>query len=400
MENVMENEEDFAKMFEQTYKEPSRMEPGQKVEAPIVNITPEWALIEVGGKGEGYIDVNELKDAEGNLLVKTGDKVRAYFLHTEEGEMRFTTKIGTGPAARAQLMDAFKNHIPMEGKVSKELKGGFEIIISGGMRAFCPYSQMGIRRDENKEAYIGASMIFFIIECDRRDIVLSRREIVEKERQEKIVELKATLQEGHKIRGVVTSIQKFGAFVDIGGVEGLLPVSEMAWGRTEKVSDLLTAGQPVEVIIKTLDWDNRRISLSLKDTLPNPWDTAAQKWPAGSYHTGRVSRLAPFGAFITLGDGVDGLIHVSRLGGDKRINHPEDVLKAGQDIEVRVEAVDVANKRISLVPADISREEEETTATMQKYQKQETAKAAEEPAMGSMGEQLKRQMEQRNKIDK
>ncbi len=400
MENVMENEEDFAKMFEQTYKEPSRMEPGQKVEAPIVNITPEWALIEVGGKGEGYIDINELKDAEGNIQVKTGDKVRAYFLHTEEGEMRFTTKIGTGPAARAQLMDAFKNHIPMEGKVSKELKGGFEIIISGGMRAFCPYSQMGIRRDENKEAYIGASMIFFIIECDRRDIVLSRREIVEKERQEKIVELKATLQEGHKIRGVVTSIQKFGAFVDIGGVEGLLPVSEMAWGRTEKVSDLLTAGQPVEVIIKTLDWDNRRISLSLKDTLPNPWDTAAQKWPAGSYHTGRVSRLAPFGAFITLGDGVDGLIHVSRLGGDKRINHPEDVLKAGQDIEVRVEAVDVANKRISLIPADISREEEETTATMQKYQKQETTKAADEPAMGSMGEQLKRQMEQRNKIDK
>jgi len=399
MENVMENEEDFAKMFEQTYKEPTRMEPGQKVEAAIVNLTPEWALIEVGGKGEGYIDINELKDAEGNLLVKTGDKVRAYFLHTEEGEMRFTTKIGTGPAARAQLMDAFKNHIPMEGKVSKELKGGFEIIISGGMRAFCPYSQMGIRRDENKEAYIGATMIFFIIECDRRDIVLSRREIVEKERQEKIAVLKETLQEGHKVRGVVTSIQKFGAFVDIGGVEGLLPVSELAWGRTEKVSDLLTAGQPVEVIIKNLDWDNRRISLSLKDTLPNPWDTAAQKWPAGSYHTGKVSRLAPFGAFVTLGDGVDGLIHVSRLGGEKRINHPEDVLKAGQDIEVRVEAVDPANKRISLVPAEISREEDETAATMQKYQKQE-AKVSEEPAMGSMGEQLKRQMEQRNKIDK
>lgn len=399
MENVMENEEDFAKMFEQTYKEPTRMEPGQKVEAAIVNITPEWALIEVGGKGEGYIDINELKDAEGNLMIKTGDKVRAYFLHTEEGEMRFTTKIGTGPAARAQLMDAFKNHLPMEGKVSKELKGGFEIIISGGMRAFCPYSQMGIRRDESKEAYIGATMIFFIIECDRRDVVLSRREIAEKERQEKIAVLKETLQEGHKVRGVVTSIQKFGAFVDIGGVEGLLPVSELAWGRTEKVSDLLTAGQPVEVIIKSLDWDNRRISLSLKDTLPNPWDTAAIKWPAGSYHTGKVSRLAPFGAFVTLGDGVDGLIHVSRLGGEKRINHPEDVLKAGQDIEVRVEAVDPANKRISLVPAELSREEDETAATMEKYQKQET-KVSEEPAMGSMGEQLKRQMEQRNKIDK
>jgi len=399
METAMENEENFAEMFEQNYKEPSRMEPGQKVEAAIVNLTPEWALIEVGGKGEGYIDINELKDAEGTVQVKVGDKVRAYFLHTEEGEMRFTTKIGTGPAARAQILDAFKSHIPMEGKVSKELKGGFEIIISGGMRAFCPYSQMGIRRDENKEAYIGASMIFFIIECDRRDIVLSRKEIVEKERQEKIAVLKETLQEGHKVRGVVTSIQNFGAFVDIGGVEGLLPVSELAWGRTEKVSDLLTAGQPVEVIIKTLDWDNRRISLSLKDTLPNPWDTAAQQWPAGSYHTGTVSRLAPFGAFVTLGPGVDGLIHVSRLGGEKRINHPEDVLKNGQSIEVRVEAVDLANKRISLVPAEISREEDETAATMQKYQQKETT-ASDEPAMGSMGEQLKRQMEKRNKIDK
>ncbi|MDO8805570.1 MAG: 30S ribosomal protein S1 [Elusimicrobiota bacterium] len=395
----MENEENFAEMFEQNYKEPSRMEPGQKVEAAIVKLTPEWALIEVGGKGEGYIDINELKDADGKLLVKEGDSVRAYFLHTEEGEMRFTTKIGTGPAARAQLMDAFKNHIPVEGTVSKEQKGGFEITISGGMRAFCPFSQMGIRRDESKEVYIGVSMIFYIIECDRRDIVLSRKEIVEKERQEKIVVLKETLKEGDKVRGVVTSIQNFGAFVDIGGVEGLLPVSELAWGRTEKVSDLLSPGQPVEVIIKSLDWANRRISLSLKDTLPNPWDTAAQKWPAGSYHTGTVSRLAPFGAFVTLGPGVDGLIHVSRLGGEKRINHPEDVLKNGQSIEVRVEALDLASKRISLVPAEISREEDETAATMQKYQQQETP-ASEEPAMGSMGEQLKRQMEQKNKIDK
>ena len=397
METVMENEENFAEMFEQAYKEPTRMEPGQKVEAAIVKLTPEWALIEVGGKGEGYIEINEMKDAEGNLMVKEGDKVRAYFLHSEEGEMRFTTKIGTGPAARAQLLDAFKSHLPVEGKVSKELKGGFEIIISGGMRAFCPFSQMGIRREESKEAYLGTSMVFFIIECDRRDIVLSRREIVEKERLEKTAALKATLKEGDKVRGVVTSIQKFGAFVDIGGVEGLLPVSELAWGRTEKVSDLLSAGQPVEVLIKSLDWDNRRISLSLKDTLPNPWDTAEQNWPSGSYHTGTVSRLAPFGAFVTLAPGVDGLIHVSRLGGEKRINHPEDVLKTGQTIEVRVEAVDMNNKRISLVPAELSRAEDETAATMQKYQQPETA---DESSLGSMGEQLKRQMEQRNKIDK
>jgi len=390
----MENEENFAELFEKSYKEPSRMEPGHKVEAPIVKITPEWALIEVGGKGEGYIAIEELKDADGNLIAKEGDVVRAWFLRSEEGEMRFTTRIGTGPAARAQLEDAFKNHIPVEGKVVREVKGGFEVSISGGTRAFCPFSQMGIRRDENKEVYLNVDMVFYVLEFDRRNIVLTRKEIVEKERQEKVAALKETLQEGHKVRGTVTSIQKFGAFVDIGGVEGLLPVSEMAWGRTEKVSDLLSAGQLVEVIIKNLDWENRRISLSLKDTLPNPWDTAAQTWPAGSYQKGKVSRLAPFGAFVTLGEGVDGLIHVSRLGGgEKRINHPEDVLTVGQEIEVLVENVDVKNKRIALVPAELSREEAENAATMQRYQKPE---AHEEPMMGSLGEQLKQQLEKKN----
>lgn len=389
----MENEENFAEMFEKSYKEPSRMEPGHKVEAPIVKITKEWALIEVGGKGEGYIAIEELKDAEGNLIANEGDVVRAWFVRSEEGEMRFTTRIGAGPAARAQLEDAFTSHLPVQGKVAREIKGGFEITLAGGLRAFCPFSQMGIRREENKEVYIGTDMVFFILELDRRNIVLTRKEIVEKERAEKIAALKDTLQEGHKVRGTVTSIQKFGAFVDIGGVEGLLPVSELAWSRTEKVSDLLSVGQPVEVIIKNLDWDNRRISLSLKDALPNPWDAAAQTWPAGSYQKGKVSRLAPFGAFVALGEGVDGLIHVSRLGsGEKRVNHPEEVLQVGQEIEVLVESVDARNKRIALVPADISRAEAEHAETMKKYQ-QDGSPA--EP-MGSLAEQLKRSFENKN----
>lgn len=389
----MENEENFAEMFEKSYKEPSRMEPGQKVEAPIVKITQEWALIEVGGKGEGYIAIEELKDAEGNLIANEGDVVRAWFVRSEEGEMRFTTRIGAGPAARAQLDDAFKGHLPIEGKVSREIKGGFEITIAGGIRAFCPFSQMGIRREENKEAYVGIDLVFYILELDRRNVVLTRKEIVEKERAEKVAALKETLQEGHKVRGTVTSIQKFGAFVDLGGVEGLLPVSELAWGRTEKVSDLLSVGQPVEVLIKSLDWDNRRISLSLKDALPNPWDTASQTWPAGSYQKGKVSRLAPFGAFVTLGEGVDGLIHVSRLGGgEKRVNHPEDVLQVGQEVEVLVESVDARNKRIALVPADISRAEAEHAETMKKYHPE----AQGEATMGSLGEQLKAQLEKKN----
>jgi len=267
-----ENEESFEAMFEQTYKEPSRMEPGEKIEADIVKITPEWAFLQVGGKGEGYLDRKELVDAEGNLLVKEGDRVRAYFLFSQNGDMHFTTRIGSGPAARAQLEDACKNHIAVEGTISREMKGGFEITLNGGARAFCPFSQMGLRRGENTADYIGTALAFYVLECTERNVVLSRREIIEKDRQEKIAELKKTLAEGQKVKGTVTSIQNFGAFVDIGGVEGLLPVSEMAWSRTEKVSDLLSTGQP--------------------ENFPEPERHAAQ--PLGQRRAGLPGRLLPY----------------------------------------------------------------------------------------------------------
>ena len=392
----MEKEENFAEMFNNNSMETDRLEPGQKIEAPIVKITAEWALLQVGGKGEGYLDRKELQDENGNLTVKEGGKVRVYFMFSENGEMRFTTKIGSGPAARAQLEDAWKNGIPVEGTVAKEMKGGFEIVISGGARAFCPFSQMGLRREENKESYLGRVMTFEIIECGERNTVLSRKGILERERRGKTEALKGTLKEGARIKGTVTSLQKFGAFVDIGGVEGLLPVSEIAWNRTENVSDILSVGQKVEVIIKSLDWENEKISFSLKDTLPDPWDMAVQNWLPGSYHTGTISRLAPFGAFVTLGEGVDGLIHISRLGGERRIQHPDEVLKAGQSIEVCVESVDPVNKRISLVPADVSREKEETAATLKQYQQRDVV---EPQLMGSFGDLIEQQLKKKGKSE-
>jgi len=386
--------ESFAEMFDKSYKEPARLEPGQRIEAVIVKITPDWTFLEVGGKGEGCLDTKELLDAKGVLTAKEGGKVRAWFLSTENGEMRFTTKIGSGPAAYAQLADAMRNGIPVEGTVSKEQNGGFEITISGGARAFCPFSQMGLRREENKENYLGRVMTFDIIECGQRNVILSRKGILEKERRAAVLVLKNTLKEGDRIRGTVTAIQKFGAFVDIGGVEGLLPVSEIAWNRTENTGDALSVGQKVEVIVKKLDWDNERLSFSLKDALPDPWDRAAETWPPGSYHTGIVSRLAPFGAFVTLGDGVDGLIHISRLGGDKRIQSPAEVVKAGQAIEVKVEAVDLKNRKISLIPAEIGREEEEDAAALQNYQRQAPA---EPDGLGTLGEILKKRLENKEK---
>ncbi len=391
--NSEQDDESFAELFEKSFKKQARLEPGQMVEAMIVKITPDWIFLDLGGKGEGYLERKEMLDAEGKLSVKEGDSIRAYFLSSENNELHFTTKIGSGPAGHSQLEDAWKNGVPVEGTVIKEVKGGFEVKIAGSVRAFCPFSQSGIRREEAKTGIIGKPLSFKIIEYSEngRNIVVSRRAILDEAQQSKKQALRETLKEGMKIRGTVTSIQSFGAFVDIGGLEGLIPIAEIAWGRTENIRDVLSVGREVEVVVKKLDWEKGRFSFSLKETLPDPWERVAQDCPVGSYHTGKVARLAPFGAFVTLGVGVDGLLHISKLGAGKRISHPREVLKEGQTIEVKVEAVDPENRKISLALAGISREEEEAADTLKSYQQQ----ATEPQNMGSIGDLLKEMMEKK-----
>jgi len=389
-----DSEENFADMFEKSFKKQGRHEPGQKVDAMIVKISADWIFLDLGGKGEGYLDKKEMLDEDGNLKVKEGDTISAYFVSSQNNEMHFTTKIGAGPGKQSQLEDAYRSGIPVDGTVVKEMKGGFEIKIAGSVRAFCPYSQMGLRREEPSAEYIGRALSFNLIEYGEggRNIVVSRRAILENERQNKIAMLKETLKEGARVNGTVTSIQKFGAFVDIGGIEGLLPVSEIAWTRTEKVSDILSVGQTVEVIIKKLDWENRKFSFSLKDAIPDPWERIAEAFPIGSFHPGTVSRLAPFGAFVALKEGVDGLIHISKLGAGKRINHPREVVKEGQAIEVKVESVDAGQRKLSLSLAEVSRAEAEEAATIHEYNQQ--AKDAPQN-MGSLGDVLKSKMDQK-----
>lgn len=393
--NEINEEENFEKLLEESFaNEKQRLSPGEKIEAPIVSIGNDWTLLATGGKGEGFIATSELKDKEGNLYVSVGDVIRAYFLKTENGEMHFTTQVSSGPAAHTMLRDAMAEHIPLEGTVSKAIKGGFEITLTGGARAFCPFSHMGIRRDANKEEYVGKVMNFYVIEVKGRSATLSRKEIVAAEHAEIVKELRETLNLGDKVQGKVTSIQKFGAFIDFGGIEGLLPISEIAWERTGKVEDVLHIGQEVEVVIKSMDWEHEKFSLSLRDTLPNPWDAAAENFPLGSYHTGKVCRIAQFGAFVSLAPTIDGLIHISKLSsGDKKIQNPQEVLTVGQDIEVKVEKIDLINRRISLVPAAISRAEEEKNETLNRYtEKQEDENIG---GLGSLGEALKKAKQER-----
>lgn len=392
-----DEEQSFAEMFEQSFKDAGRLEPGQKVEARVLKITGEWVFLDTGRKGEGVLDRKELLDAEGNLTVREGDTITAWFLSSSNNEMRFTTKVGGGAAGHAQLEDAWRSGIPVEGYVEKEVKGGFEVKIAGNVRAFCPFSQMGLRRTDNPEAHVGRHLSFRISEYGEkgRNIVVSRRALLEEEQRQQREAIRETLREGMIVTGTVTSLQKFGAFVDIGGIEGLLPVSEIAWGRVKDISEALSVGQQVEVLIKQLDWEKNRVSFSLKDTLADPWERVAEQYPEGSYHAGTVARLTTFGAFVTLGEGVDGLIHISRLGAGKRINHPREVLKEGESVEVKVESVDRESRRLSLSLAAVSRAAEEEEAVLDTFRKGAVAGSAQ--SLGSLGEMLKAKLEKGKK---
>jgi small subunit ribosomal protein S1 len=346
-------EESFAELFEKSVSPVERLEPGRRMDATILKIGADWIFLDVGQKGEGVLDKKELLAADGTLSAREGDTLAVYFLSARGGELRFTTRLGGPEVGQAQLEEAFRNAIPVEGRVEKETKGGYEVKVAGA-RAFCPFSQMSLRRTGNPEEYLGQTLSFHISRYDEqgRNIVVSRRSLLEEERRQQQEALKQTLKEGMTVRGTITSLRDFGAFIDIGGIEGLIPVSEVGWGRVEEIRDELAVGQEVDVAVKSLDWENQRFSFSIKETLADPWGRAADRFAEGSVHRGRVARLAPFGAFVTLEEGVDGLVHISKLGRGKRISHPREAVREGDVLEVKVDSVDVENRRISLTPVE------------------------------------------------
>lgn len=385
------SEERFEDLFNEDKVKTPKLKPGDRIDAKVAGRSGENVFLDIGGKSEGVLAASELVDQEGNVNVQAGDTLQVFFLSTRGGSMVFTTKIGAGKASLNALEDAFQLGIPVEGKVASEVKGGFEITVAG-QRGFCPYSQMDIRRIEDPEEYLENTYQFKVIEFTGkgRNIILSARAVKEEEREEQRQALIDSLKEGDKIQGTVTSIRDFGAFVDIGGVDGLIPISELAWGQVERVDDVLSRGQKVEVIVRKLDWDKERISLSLKETLENPWDKAPDKYGVGSTHTGRVSRLAQFGAFVTLEPGIDGLIHISKLGAGRRINHPREVLEEGQDITIRIDGVDKESKRISLVPEDFAKEHDSEEKDEKVYKP-----PVESRSMGTLGDLLSQTMKKK-----
>ncbi|MBL4901698.1 MAG: 30S ribosomal protein S1 [Desulfocapsa sp.] len=381
----------FAELFQESESKPvRRLKPGQKLTATIVGISEESIFLDTGGKSEGILDASEIATDNQSEEAALGDKLEVYFLKAKGGAQLFTISIGSGKNTE-HLEEACRSGIPVEGLVKEEIKGGFEITLGSSTRAFCPYSQMGLRRVEDAAAeYLEKRMNFLIsrFEENGRNIVVSARELLELEREKLRDALKETLVEGQTIEGVITSIRDFGAFVDIGGVDGLVPISEIGWSRIENIKDYYAVDQKVSVVVKKLDWDNNRISLSIKETLDDPWEQAAAKLSSGSIITGKVVRLAQFGAFVNLEAGVDGLIHISKLGKGRRINHPREVLEEGQEIEVQIESIDTVEKRISLAPSDYVSPEDDQKSEDRLVKDFKKSNKKESSTLGTFGDLL------------
>ncbi len=353
-------QESFAEMFDKHAKDggvPSRKSMprvGEKVKGKIFQLGAEMAFLTIG-KHEAMIELDELKDDEGILRSGVGDEVEAHVVETGAKGIMLSRKLSRGAASLSMLAEARMTGLPVDGLVLSVNKGGLEVAV-GEARAFCPSSQVDVR-PVKLDDFVGQRLTFRVTEVKDRNVVLSRRALIEEEMKAKGAELKKTLEVGKVLNGRVVNVQAFGAFVDVGGLEGLIPVSEMSHVRIGHPSEVVKVGDEVEVeVIRIEDAEPNspdknkrkdRLTLSMRKLMDDPFTVALETLKDGETRKGKVVRLQPFGAFVELMPGVDGLIHISAMS-ERRIAHPRDVLKVGEEVEVKIEKIDPGEKRVGL----------------------------------------------------
>ena len=345
---MSEPDEDFASMFEAS-RQAKRVERGQTVEGTIVAIGAEVAFVNVGGKGEAQIEIAELKNDEGALEVAVGDRIQAVVMSTEGG-LTLSRRLARGAATNKRLEDAFHARLPVQGKIERDLKGGYEVRI-GGQRAFCPFSQIDTVRTTDPAQHVGRVYEFRIIEykAGGRNLVVSRRVLLEEEQRAGAAEVRRSIVAGAVLTGRVTSVREFGAFVDLGGgVQGLLHVSEMGWSRVSDTSQVATPGEEITVKVLRVDDDTQKIALGLKQLTADPWSTVPTAYEVGQVHTGRVTRLTEFGAFVELEPGVEGLAHASTFAPTGHSKGWSRSVAAGMTAAFEILSIDLEKKRIGV----------------------------------------------------
>jgi small subunit ribosomal protein S1 len=343
LDEDLDMEQSFEEMFESSMQE---LNVGDVVLGTIVQVTDDHVVVDVGYKSEGVIPLYEFKDEEGKIDIKVGDEVDVLFERRENDSGQIG--LSKEKADRQKIWSSLEEGAVVEGKIVGRIKGGLTVDI--GINAFLPGSQVDLRPVRNLEKLLGASFDFKIIKLNKRrgNIVLSRRVLLEEQRESMRSDTLETLAEGQEVEGIVKNLTDYGSFIDLGGIDGLLHITDMSWGRVNHPSDVLSVGEKIKVKILKYDRERERVSLGLKQITPDPWLEVESVYPVSAKVQGKVVSLTDYGAFVELEDGVEGLIHVSEMSWTKRIKHPNKLLTVGDEVETVVLALDIPNRRISL----------------------------------------------------
>ena len=352
MENQFESE-DFASMLD-AYgfnNDGCELEEGSIVEGEVVAIENENVLVNVGFKSEGQIPAEEFRDAQGNITAKVGDKINVFVERKSDGDG--TVKLSYEKAKRMQLFDQLEDVLEkggiISGMITRRIKGGYTVDL-GGIEAFLPGSHVDLRPVPDMDALVGQTYEFRVLKINRRrsNVIVSRRVLLEEDRVSKRSALLTTLNEGQIVKGRVKNITEYGVFVDLGGLDGLLHITDMSWKRIRHPREMVSMGQELELKVLSFDKDTNKVSLGLKQLIQDPWQDITTRFPEGSRHTGKVTNLVDYGVFVELESGVEGLVHISEMSWTRKLRHPSQIVKQGDEVEVVILGVDSDKKRISL----------------------------------------------------
>ncbi|UCD58380.1 MAG: 30S ribosomal protein S1 [Candidatus Hydrogenedentota bacterium] len=336
--------EDMSRIYEQTLK---NFEEGEVVRGRVVSVGPDFVLVDIGFKSEGTISLAEFPEPD---EVKVGDELDVLIEVAEDQDgMIVLSKTKADKIKNwAKIQKLFEENQLVEGKIIRKVKGGFKVDI--GLDAFLPASQIARRPVGDLDQYIGQTYKFRIIKLTkrRRNVVLSRKQVLEEARSEEKARLLASLEVGQELDGTVKNITDFGAFIDVGGIDGLLHITDMSWGRIRHPSEVVSVGDSVKVKVLNFNKEEEKISLGLKQMTPNPWSNVDEKYPIGAAVRGKVVSMTDYGAFVQLEEGVEGMVHISEMSWTKRVRHPSEIVHIGQEIDVKLLNVDAQNEKISL----------------------------------------------------
>ena len=336
----------FKELYEQSL---SQLQYGDVTRGTVVQITADAVMVDVGWKSEGYIPIKELKDDQGNVLVSVGDDIEVFI---DKRDADGSLVLSREKAAKLKVWDEIKkvceNNLTIKGTVVEKVKGGLSVDI--GITAFLPGSQVDVRPVKDLEPFVGQTFEFNILKYDRKrsNVVLSRRAIVAEQRAAEKQEALKNINEGAVVEGVIKNITEYGIFIDLGGIDGLLHVTDISWGRIAKPSEMFHKGDRIKVKVLSFDREKERVSLGIKQLHENPWENIAERYPVGMLVEGKVVNLTDYGVFIELEPGVEGLIHISEMFWTREIKHPSKVLNVGDTINVVVLEVNAEAKRVSL----------------------------------------------------